>query len=249
VTNKHLLGVYDKPMIYYPLNTLLTAGIDDIIIVSSPDHAGSFLRLLGNGERWNAKFSFKVQEGGSLGIAHALGLCKEFVGGDDAAVILGDNIFEDDFSDAVGNFDKGARIFLREVEDAERFGVAEIVDGKVVAIEEKPSKPKSNFAQTGFYIYDNKVFEIIDDLDYSARGELEITDVNNQYIEWGELKPVYVEGKWTDAGTFESLYRANTIARDIKLAKQSKDYDRKKGSIAGVPGVRPHSEIQGKVSK
>lgn len=233
VTNKHLLAVYNKPMVFYPIQTLLSTGIKDILIVSSPDHAGSFLKLLGSGEKFGAKFSFKVQEGGSLGIAHALNLARDFANGDDMAVILGDNIFEDSFAEAVSSFKGGARIFLKEVEDAKRFGVAEIVDGKVVAIEEKPSKPKSNFAQTGLYLYDQRVFEIIDSLDFSARGELEITDVNNQYIEWGEMDAVFVDGSWTDAGTFESLYRANMLAREIAL----KNSDRVAGGIKKTESV------------
>lgn len=224
VTNKHLLAVYNKPMIFYPVQTLLDAGIKDILIISSPDHAGSFLKLLGNGERFDASFTFKVQEGGSLGIAHALSLARDFVGTENMAVILGDNIFEDDFSDAAANFESGARVFLKQVDDARRFGVAEIVEGKVVSIEEKPSNPKSNWAQTGLYMYDKRVFEIIDSLDFSARGELEITDVNNQYIEWGSMDASFVDGEWTDAGTFESLYRANTIAREICLKSLDRDH-------------------------
>ena len=224
VTNKHLLAVYNKPMIFYPVQTLLDAGINDILVISSPDHAGSFLKLLGNGERFDASFTFKVQEGGNLGIAHALSLARDFAAGDDMAVILGDNIFEDNFSEAVETFNAGARIFLKQVEDAKRFGVAEIVDGKVVAIEEKPSKPKSNWAQTGLYLYDKRVFEIIDSLDFSARGELEITDVNNQYIEWGSMDASFVSGEWTDAGTFESLFRANSIAREISLKGADREH-------------------------
>lgn len=226
VTNKHLLAVYNKPMAFYPIQTLIDAGIDEIMIVTSPEHAGSFLRLLGSGESFGAKFTYKVQEGGSLGIAHALGLVREFANGDDLAVILGDNIFEDNFKKAFDSFEGGAMIFLKEVSDASRFGVAEVVDGKVVGIEEKPSRPKSNFAQTGLYIYDKRVFEIIDGLDYSARGELEITDVNNQYIDWGSLNASFIDGDWTDAGTFESLYKANILARDIALKKFGSDRER-----------------------
>jgi glucose-1-phosphate thymidylyltransferase len=223
VTNKHLLAVYNKPMIFHPLNTLLRAGIKEIMFITSPDHAGAFLRLLGSGERYNAKFSFKIQEG-SLGIAHAIGLCRNFAGDDDVAVILGDNIFEDDFSDAVSSFESGAKIFLKHHENPSRFGVAEIVDGKVVGIEEKPKNPKSNFAQTGLYIYDSRVFKVIDELDYSARGELEVTDINNKYIEWDEMYPEYVDGDWTDAGTFESLHTANVLARRIAVQHEDREH-------------------------
>ena len=225
VTNKHLLAVYDRPMIFYPLQTLLDAGITEIMIITSGGHAGAFLRLLGSGEKYDAKFTFKIQDG-SLGIAHAVSLCEEFAAGDDVSVVLGDNVFDGNFHEDVQSFEKGAKIFIKEVTDPERFGVAEVVDGKVVGIEEKPANPKSNFAQTGLYVYDNRVFDIIRELKYSDRGELEITDVNNKYIELGELYPVFIDGNWTDSGTFESLYRANTIARNMA----NKD-DRTHGSI------------------
>lgn len=218
VTNKHLLAVYNKPMIYYPLKTLLETGIKDILIVTGRDHAGRFLKLLGSGGQFGCSFSFAVQDEAG-GIAQALGLCRKFVGDDSCAVILGDNIYEDNFSDDVKEFDgqKGARIFLKEVEDANRFGVAEVKEGKVVSIEEKPAEPKSNYAVTGFYVYDADVFEVIDKLEPSGRGELEITDVNNYYIDKGIMKANFVKGDWTDAGTFESLYNANRLARKIEL--------------------------------
>lgn len=224
VTNKHLLPVYDRPMIFHPLDTLLRAGIDDIMIVSGTEHAGAFLRLLKSGEQFGARFTFRVQQGNG-GIAEALSLAEDFVGDDDVAVILGDNIFEDDFAEAVQSFEKGARIFLKEVHDAQRFGVAEVNENKVVKIEEKPSEPKSNYAVTGFYLYDSRVFEIIKKLEPSWRNELEITDVSNHYINWGEMDAVFLEGRWTDAGTFESLHRANTIARD-KIMKQMEQHKR-----------------------
>jgi glucose-1-phosphate thymidylyltransferase len=229
VTNKHLLAVYNKPMIFHPLETLLRAGIKDIMFVTSGEHAGAFLRLLGSGERYGANFSFKIQEG-SLGIAHAIGLCKDFAEGSDVAVILGDNIFEDDFSNAVQTFKSGAKIFLKHHDDPRRFGVPEIVDGIIVNIEEKPSNPKSQYAQTGLYMYDSKLFKMIEGLDYSERGELEVTDLNNKYIEIGELYPEYVNGEWTDAGTFESLHRANVIARKLS----EKYLDREHSSIKNV---------------
>jgi len=221
VTNKHLLAVYNKPMIYYPLQTLTGAGIKEILIISGKDHAGGFLRLLGSGKDFGCSFRYEVQEEAG-GIAQALGLAEEFVGDDNCAVILGDNIFEDNFAEDVRGFSGGARIFLKEVSDASRFGVATLRDDKVVEIEEKPAAPKSNLAVTGLYLYDSNVFEIIRTLKPSGRGEMEITDVNNHYIRDGLMKAHTVKGEWTDAGTFESLFRANSIARNIELSKGSK---------------------------
>lgn len=227
VTNKHLLAIYDKPMIFYPVNTLLDAGIKDIMIVTGRQHAGSFLNLLGTGKKYGCKFSYDFQDD-ALGIAQALSLAEDFAGGDDVAVILGDNVFEDSFGKQIAGFDKvkGAHIFLKEVEDAERFGVAEFEKNgdstKVIGIEEKPENPKSNYAVTGFYLYDNRVFDVIKGLKPSARGEYEITDVNNFYIQGGEMRASFVNGEWTDAGTFESLYRANRVARKIVLAKTAR---------------------------
>ncbi len=220
VTNKHLLPVYDRPMVYYPLQTMLDAGVKDILIVSGKDHAGGFLRLLGSGKDFGARFSYEVQDEAG-GIAQALGLAEDFADNENVMVILGDNIFEDNFADDVRNFesDCGAHIFLRKVEDAKRFGVAELDGDKVLRIEEKPTEPKSNLAVTGLYMYDNDVFTMIRDLQPSQRGELEITDVNNLYIRAGKMKATVVNGEWTDAGTFESLYRAGTLARNIVLNK------------------------------
>ncbi|PIQ79217.1 spore coat protein [Candidatus Peregrinibacteria bacterium CG11_big_fil_rev_8_21_14_0_20_41_10] len=218
VTNKHLLPVYDRPMIFHPLDTLLRAGIKDILIVSSPEHAGAFLRLLKNGQQFDANFTFRVQNGNG-GIAEALGLAEDFAHGDDITVILGDNIFEDDFSEAVKTFKSGATLFLKDTDEARRFGVAEIVDGKLVGIEEKPKEPKSTYAITGIYIFDSQVFNFIKRLEPSWRNELEITDVNNFYIEKNEAQAIFVEGRWTDAGTFESLYMAGIIARDRVLGQ------------------------------
>lgn len=222
VTNKHLLAVYNKPMIYYPLETLLKAGLTEIIIVTGKDHIGSFVRLLGSGRDFGAKFSYEVQEDAG-GIAQALGLASHYVDDESCAVILGDNIFEDNFSGIIKKFDDdpktGAHIFLKEVEDPERFGVAELQGDKVIGIEEKPSSPKSNFAVTGLYLYDNDVFEIINTIKPSARGELEITDVSNHYIKEGKMGASFVKGEWTDAGTFESLFRANSIVRNITLGE------------------------------
>lgn len=224
VTNKHLLPVYDKPMIFYPLNTLLQTGIRDILIVTGKEYAGGFLKLLGSGREFGCRFAFEVQED-AMGIAHALNLAEDFVDGDDCAVILGDNIFEDNFAQPVNYFRSGAHIFLKKIQDARRFGVAEVKKDKVIGIEEKPSAPKSDLAVTGFYIYDSAVFEIIKNLKPSGRGELEITDVNNHYIGIGKMSYSVIEGRWTDSGTFESLYRANTIARDLKLAGAQTPFD------------------------
>ena len=216
VTNKHLLPVYDKPMIFYPLHTLMETGIRDILIVTGKEYAGGFLKLLGSGREFGCRFTFEVQEEAG-GIAHALGLARDFVDGGDAAVILGDNIFEDNLAAAVNHFRSGAHIFLKSIEDAKRFGVAEIKGGKVINVEEKPENPKSNLAVTGFYLFDHTVFDVIQALKPSGRGELEITDVNNHYIKNGKMGYTVLDGHWTDSGTFESLYRANRIARDLVL--------------------------------
>ncbi len=227
VTNKHLLPVYDKPMIFYPLQTLIDAGLREILIVSAKDHAGGFLKLLGSGKDFGCKFWYEVQEEAG-GIAQALGLAEKFVGDDQVAVILGDNIFEDNFLEPVQNFKKqnGAQIFLKNVDDANRFGVAELKNELVVSIEEKPQQPKSNSAVTGFYLYNHDVFEIIKTLKPSGRGELEITDVNNHYIQKGLMKANFVQGEWTDAGTFESLYRANRIARKLVMDQEQRFQNR-----------------------
>ena len=214
VTNKHLLPVYDKPMIYYPIETLLQAGIDDITIVTGGSSAGDFLRLLGNGHEFGLKHLNYTYQEGEGGIAAALSLAEHFAGGDKIVVILGDNIIEGNIKNAVKDFEKqkkGAKLLLKEVPDPERFGVVEFEGDKVINIEEKPDKPKSNYIVTGIYMYDNTVFDIIRGLRPSARGELEITDVNNAYIRRGEMTYEILEGWWTDAGTFESLTRANQL--------------------------------------
>jgi glucose-1-phosphate thymidylyltransferase len=217
VTNKHLLPVYDKPMIYYPLKTLVNAGLSDIMIVTGGNNAGDFLRLLGNGREFGLKdISYTYQEGEG-GIAEALKLAEDFADSDKIVVMLGDNVIESDISDSVKEFDKqkeGAKIFLKEVDNPERFGVAEVKDGMVINILEKPEKPISNYAVVGIYMYDSNVFEIIKSLKPSARGELEITDVNNEYIKRGTMTYSILEGWWTDAGTsFESLFRASSMVR------------------------------------
>ena len=215
VTNKHLLPVYDKPMIFYPIQTLINAGIKEIMIVSGRGHAGHFLELLGSGADHGVHFTYEIQEQAG-GIAQALSLAEDFVDGDSVTVILGDNIFQDDIKEDVASFNDGARIFLKEVPDAHRFGVAELKGDKVIGIEEKPKEPKSNFAVTGLYIYDSKVFSAIKTLKPSGRGELEITDVNNYYINKGAMKYGILEGFWSDAGTFESLLRASLMVKNSK---------------------------------
>jgi glucose-1-phosphate thymidylyltransferase len=214
VTNKHLLPVFNKPMIYYPLLTMVKAGLSDIMIVTGGNYAGDFLRILGNGKEFGLKdISYTYQEGEG-GIADALRLAENFAEGEKVFVILGDNIIEDDISEDIASFDKqgkGAKIFLKEVTDPERFGVAEIKDSKVVNIEEKPKRPKSNLAVIGLYLFDNSVFDIIKNLKPSGRGELEITDVNNAYISDSEMTYSIIKGWWTDAGTFESLLKASNL--------------------------------------
>lgn len=227
VINKHLLPVYDKPMIYYPLRTLVSAGLEDIMIVTGGNDAGDFLRLLCNGREFGLKdisYTYQEREGG---IADALGLAENFIDNDKAVVMLGDNIIEDDISDDVREFEKqdmGARIFLKEVSDPERFGVAEVKEGRVINIEEKPKKPKSNYAVVGLYMYDSDVFEIIKTLKPSDRGELEITDVNNEYIRRGTMKYSILKGWWADAATsFEALFRASHLVRKALVNDKSSD--------------------------
>ena len=216
VTNKHLLPVYNRPMIHYPLECLTRAGIRDVLIVTGGDYAGHFLKLLGSGEDFGARLYYAYQKGEG-GIADALKLAEGFVGDDSMAVVLGDNLVEKSIRPTVEAFEKqakGARILVKEVPDPERFGVAEVKDGKVIGIVEKPKEPVSNLAVTGIYLYDGTVFETLRTLRPSARGELEITDVNNHYLQKGELEYNILEGWWSDAGTFESLYRASTLVRE-----------------------------------
>jgi len=222
ITNKHLLPVYDKPMIYYPIQTLVDAGIRDILVVTGGGNAGDFLRLLANGKEFGlTHLNFTYQEGEG-GIADALGLAQHFAEGDRLCVVLGDNILEKPIKDAVDAFrrqQRGARILLKEVPDAERFGVAEMNGDKIVGIEEKPSKPKSNYAVTGIYMYDETVWDKIKTLKPSGRGELEITDVNNAYIAEGAMEYSYIDGWWTDAGTFDSLLRASRLVAESRPAE------------------------------
>jgi len=211
VTNKHLLPVYDRPMIYYPIQCLVNAGIEDIMVVTGGNDAGDFLRLLGNGHEFGLRDLHYTYQQGEGGIADALRLAEHFAKGDKIVVVLGDNIIEGNIRRAVGEFfsqASGAKILLKEVSDPERFGVAELRDGRIVGIEEKPKRPKSHLAVIGIYMYDRQVFEIIRTLKPSRRGELEITDVNNAYLAQGNLTHGILDGWWTDAGTFESLHRA-----------------------------------------
>ena len=214
VTNKHLLPVYDKPMIYYPIETLVQAGIQDIMIVTGGNSAGDFLKLLGNGAGFGLKDLYYTYQRGEGGIAEALSLAQHFADGEKIVVVLGDNIIEDNIFPYATKFQrqkKGARILLKEVPDPERFGVPEIKNGKIAQIEEKPKKPKSKYAVTGIYMYDEQIFDIIKTLKPSKRGELEISDVNNRYIQQGTLEYDVLQGFWTDAGTFDSLLNANQL--------------------------------------
>jgi glucose-1-phosphate thymidylyltransferase len=214
VTNKHLLPIYDKPMIYYPIQTLVNAGIQDILVVTGGKNAGEFLQLLGNGKDFGLKHVNYAYQEGEGGIAHALGLAEFFADGKPICVILADNIIETNICRAADDFrkqGKGAKIILKQVTDAVRFGVAEIKGDRIISIEEKPKFPKSDLAVIGIYFYDATVFEKIRRLKPSGRGELEITDVNNFYIEEDTLTYDKLEGWWTDAGTFESLLQANNL--------------------------------------
>lgn len=227
-TNKHLLPVYDKPMVYYPIQTLVNAGIEDILVVVGGPHCGDFIRVLQNGKDFGVRhLEYAYQNSGDGGIADALKLASEFADNESIAVILGDNCTDADISREVKEFKEGAVIYLKEVPDPHRFGVAELDPKdklKVIGIEEKPKKPKSNLAVTGVYLYDDNVFHHISTIKPSARGQLEITDVNNIYIKEGNLRWASLDGFWSDAGTFESLYRTNVYwARKALGIKEEKD--------------------------
>jgi len=211
VTNKHLLPIGNKPMIYYPIEKLTEAGIEEILIVTGTEHMGDVVNLLGSGKDFGCRFTYKVQDEAG-GIAQALGLAENFVGDDCMTVILGDNIFETSLQKALTSYPGGgAQILLKEVDDPERFGVAEVQGDKIVGIEEKPERPKSKLAVTGVYMYDARVFDFIRNLKPSDRGELEITDVNNAYINQSAMRFSVMEGWWTDAGTHASYKRANKL--------------------------------------
>src|SRR5271154_5598000 len=229
ITNKHLLPVYDKPMIYYPIQTLVDAGITDIMVVTGGKNSGDFLRLLANGKHFGLKHIAYAYQEGEGGIAEALGLCEHFAAGQPICVVLGDNIIEKDIRSAADAFrvqKRGARILLKEVDDAERFGVAEFLGDRIAGIEEKPKHPKSNFAVTGIYMYDATVFHKVRQLVPSGRGELEITDVNNAYIREGTMTYAHLEGWWTDAGSFDSLLRAANLVAETR-----------RGAATGVVGA------------
>jgi len=218
VTNKHLLPVGRLPMIYHPIKKLIEAGIEEILIVTGVEHMGDIVNLLGSGKEFKCRFTYKVQDEAG-GIAQALGLAENFTGDDKIVVILGDNIFQDSLQPFVKKFvtqKEGAQILVKEVADPRRFGVVELKEGKVLSIEEKPKKPKSNFAVTGIYFYDNQVFNVIRKLKPSGRGELEITDVNNAYLRQGNLTYDTLRGWWSDAGTFESLERVTMMIEGKK---------------------------------
>lgn len=211
VTNKHLLPVYDRPMIHYPIQQLVQAGISDILIVTGGDHAGDFLKLLRNGQDFGLEHLRYAYQEGEGGIAEALLLGEHHAAGEPVVVILGDNIFQDSLAPAIGAFrddPRGAQLLLKRVHDPERFGVATVEGDRVTEIVEKPTKPASDLAVTGCYMYDDRVFDVIRSLEPSARDELEITDVNSRYVEWGDLRHRMIEGWWTDAGTIPSLHRA-----------------------------------------
>ena len=222
ITNKHLLPIYDRPMIHYPLRTLVDAGIRDILIVTGGNHAGEFLRLLGNGREFGLDDIAYTYQEGEGGIADALSLARHFADGDKVVVILGDNIIEGDIRRTVDAFraqPKGARLLIKKVPDPGRFGVPELRGGRIVSIEEKPKVAKSDYAVIGIYMYDASVLDLVSTLKPADRGELEITDVNNAYLGRGELEHDILEGWWTDAGTFESLYRASQLLREKMIEK------------------------------
>jgi glucose-1-phosphate thymidylyltransferase len=220
-TSKQLLPIYDRQMIFYPLNNLIKAGVKNILIIVSPDHSGQFLNLLGSiFERYGIYLDFKVQKV-PKGLADAFVVGESFIDNDNVAMILGDNIFEDDFAETIKSFEKGGKVFAKRVKDPQRFGVVEFdKEQKAVSIEEKPDIPKSDYAVTGAYIYDNRVVDIAKNLSPSNRGEVEITDINNWYLEKGELEVSRIEGEWLDAGTFDSLLEAGNIVRDKGLYKK-----------------------------
>jgi len=240
ITNKHLLPIYDKPMIYYPIQTLVGAGIREILIVTGGRNSGDFLRLLVNGKEFGLKHLDYTYQEGEGGIADALGLAEHFADGGRICVILGDNIIEGSIRDAAQDFQKqpsGAKILLKQVADAERFGVAEIRDGRIAGIEEKPKRPKSNYAVTGIYMYDETVFDKVRTLVPSGRGELEITDVNNAYIREGSMTYAHLEGWWTDAGTFDSLLRAGNLVAGSRQRNGSAEGDL--SPVAASGGAKP----------
>lgn len=214
ITSKQLLPIYHRPMIYYPLNTLIKAGIKEILIIVAPERAGDYLNLLGSGKEFGVRFTYEIQDKPE-GLAQAFIIGEKFIGDDDVVMILGDNIFEDDFTEDIKSFKKGAKIFAKKVSDPERFGVVKFDDHKKAQqIVEKPQEYLSDYAVTGLYIYDNRVVEVAKQMKASERGELEITDVNNWFLEKGDLTVAEVKGEWLDAGTFDSLLKAQNFAKE-----------------------------------
>lgn len=221
ITSKQLLPVYDKPMIYYPIDTLVKAGIKDILIIVAPEYSGHFLNLLGSGKDFNVNFSYEVQEE-PRGLADAFRVGETFIGDDNVTMILGDNIFDQDFTESIASFQKGGKVFAKKVHDPERFGVVDFDENhNVLSIVEKPEVPKSEYAVVGLYIYDNRVIQYAKELTPSERGEIEITDINNRYLRDGELVVDIIDGIWQDAGTFDSLYEASKYWYDKKKTNNS----------------------------
>ena len=214
ITSKQLLPIYNRPMIYYPLNTLIKAGIKEILIIVAPDRAGDYLNLLGSGKQFGVKFTYEIQDK-PAGLTEAFVIGENFIDDDDVVMILGDNIFEDDLSEAIKSFKSGAKLFAKKVPDPERFGVVKFdANFKAEKIVEKPKEFLSDYALTGLYIYDHRVIEVAKNCKPSDRGELEITDLHNWYLARNEVEIAVVEGEWLDAGTFESLYKAQTLAKE-----------------------------------
>ena len=233
ITNKHLLPIYDRPMIYYPIQTLVDAGVEDIMVVTGGRNSGDFLRLLANGKEFGLKHIHYTYQEGEGGIADALALAEHCADGHKICVILGDNIIQGNIRAAADRFRsqaKGAHILLKEVVDAERFGVAEVAGDRIAGIEEKPAHPKSNYAVTGIYMYDSSVFDKIKTLVPSGRGELEITDVNNAYVREGSLTFSFLSGWWTDAGTFDSLLRAANLVKESVMGGKAVE-EREEGAV------------------
>lgn len=221
VTSKQLLPIYDQPMIWYPLQTLLTAGIDEILFIVAPEKAGEFLYFLGSGKEYNAKFVYEIQDK-PTGLPEAFVIAEHFIDKDPVAMILGDNIFEDDFSEDIKNFTSGGKIFVTEVEDPSRYGVVKFDENnKATQIVEKPQEFISPYANVGLYVYDNRVVEVAKSLKPSSRGETEITDIHNWYLDKGELDVGVIKGEWIDAGTIESLHEANNFIAQKRKEQQS----------------------------
>ena len=221
ITSKQLLPIYNKPMIFYPIETLVQSGIKDILIIVSPQYAGHFMNLLGSGKDFGVKFSYEIQEEAN-GLAQAFIIGENFIGKDNVTMILGDNVFDNNFSDSIQTFKEGGMVFAKKVHDPARFGVVEFnAEMKALSIEEKPLEPKSDYAVVGLYIYDNRVINYAKKLIPSPRGEIEITDINNIYLNNGELSVKIIDGMWEDAGTFDSLLRvSNHMAQKFKTQSE-----------------------------